>query len=120
MYWSASATLWITSSCRIVVMESWALTVRRAGNLSQPLHALQIGGFVRRPARALRLPHRLRETFDDAMLGFVRGAEALRQARERLPQTGRAIGRDLVPHREVQPHVQERVRVSALGRVVAL
>src|SRR6185369_14117197 len=120
MYWSASATLWITSSCRIVVMESSKLAVRRAANLSQPQHALQISGFVGRPPRTLRFPHRLGEAFDDAMLGFVLRAQPCRDGLKCLADAGRAVGCDLIAHGEVQAHVQERIRLSAFRRVVAV
>ena len=46
--------------------------------------------------------------------------DASREALEGLAHARRAIGRDLIAHRQVQAHVQERIRLSAFGRVVAL
>jgi hypothetical protein len=83
-------------------------------------HALEIGDFVGRQTAALRFPQRLGEAFDHLMLGVVFATQSMCKIDEGLSNPEWPIGADLIANGEVQTHVQEGIRLSTLGSVVAI
>jgi hypothetical protein len=54
------------------------------------------------------------------VLGGMFVAEPARKLDETLTNALRSVRADLIAQRQVQPHVQERIRLTALGRVIAV
>ena len=98
--------------------------VRQAARVSatdrDPAQCFEVGRFVRGQPRALCLPQGFTEALDHRVFDRVGIAERLHEATVHCRDARGPVGRDLLADRQVQSHVQERVRLPALGRVVAL
>ena len=73
---------------------------------------------ARRVASALRFPQNPGQHLDHAVLGRMPGRQACRQAIANGADADRPVGCELLAQRQVQPHVQEWILASGLGREI--
>ncbi len=68
----------------------------------------------------MRVPQRLREAFHEGVLEPVCIREPRQQLRIEPAHAGRAVRPELLADRDMQAHVQERIRPAGFGRELAL